>query len=281
MRFGINTFLFCAPFTNASVRLFPKFRRWGFETVELPMDRSTPLDSAMIKDHLDRCGLVCGSMTPCLGPEEDLRGTMAQQRRGLASMKRVLRFMKEIGAPTLTGVVYSVVGRVGGASASERRRQWRTVVGNLRALAEFAGENGRSIALEPINRFETDFINTCEQGLDMIADVGNPALRLHLDTFHMNIEEKDPAAAIRKAGAHLGHFHACGCDRGTPGSDHIDWKEINAALKAIAYGGDVVIESFSAEAPALAKAASIWRPLAPTRDEIAWKGLQFLKETLG
>jgi D-psicose/D-tagatose/L-ribulose 3-epimerase len=114
----------------------------------------------------------------------------------------------------------------------------------------------------------------------MIHDVGSPALKLHLDTFHMNIEEKDPAAAIRRAGAHLGHFHACGCDRGTPGNDHIDWKSIAAALRAIRYDGDVVIESFTSDVKALARAAAIWRKLEPTRDEIAWKGLKFLRNIL-
>jgi D-psicose/D-tagatose/L-ribulose 3-epimerase len=114
----------------------------------------------------------------------------------------------------------------------------------------------------------------------MIHDVGSPALKLHLDTFHMNIEEKDPAAAIRRAGSQLGHFHACGCDRGTPGHDHINWKSIAAALRAIRYRGDVVIESFTSEVTALARAASISRPLEPTRDEIAWKGLKFLRSVL-
>ncbi len=136
------------------------------------------------------------------------------------------------------------------------------------------------IALEPINRYETDFLNTCEQGLEMIGDVGRPALKLLLDTFHMNIEEKDSAAAIRKAGKHLGHFHASGCDRGTPGNDHIDWKSIAAALKAVNYKGDVVIESFTSDVKVIARAASIWRKMEPTREEIAYKGVKFLKNTL-
>ena len=114
----------------------------------------------------------------------------------------------------------------------------------------------------------------------MIKDVGSPALKLHLDTFHMNIEEKNQAAAIRKAGKHLAHFHACGCDRGTPGNDHIDWKNIAAALKAVRYNGDVVIESFTTDVKVIARAAAIWRKMEPTRNEIATKGLTFLKKTL-
>ena len=114
----------------------------------------------------------------------------------------------------------------------------------------------------------------------MIKDVGSPALKLHLDTFHMNIEEKNQAAAIRKAGPHLGHFHACGSDRGTPGCDHIDWKSIAKALKTVKYNGDVVIESFTTDVKVIARAAAIWRRIEPTTNEIAVKGHKFLRATL-
>ena len=136
------------------------------------------------------------------------------------------------------------------------------------------------IAVEPLNRFETDFLNTCDQGLKLIKAVGSPALKLHLDTFHMNIEEKNQAAAILKAGKHLAHFHACGSDRGTPGNDHIDWKPIAKALKKVKYKGDVVIESFTTDVKVIARAAAIWRKMEPTRNEIAVKGLKFLKKAL-
>jgi D-psicose/D-tagatose/L-ribulose 3-epimerase len=280
MRFGINTFLFSCPFTNRSTRWFPQFKRWGFETVEISVEDFTHIDPAFVKEKLAQNDLVCGSVTPCLGPDKDLRGRAHQQRAGVEFMKRVIDRAVELGAPTMCGVVYSTVGRTDAVPAKERRQQWRTVVKNLRELSDYAGEHGRTIALEPINRFETDFLNTCAQGLEMIHDVGSPGLKLHLDTFHMNIEEKDQAAAIRQAGGCLGHFHACGCDRGTPGNDHIDWKDIAAALKAIRYRGDVVIESFTADVKALARAASIWRKIEPTRGEIAWKGVRFLKKIL-
>jgi D-psicose/D-tagatose/L-ribulose 3-epimerase len=96
----------------------------------------------------------------------------------------------------------------------------------------------------------------------------------------MNIEEKNQAAAIRKAGKLLGHLHACGCDRGTPGNDHIDWKGIAKALKDIRYDGDVVIESFTTDVKVIARAAAIWRKIEPTQDEIAVKGLKFLRRIL-
>jgi D-psicose/D-tagatose/L-ribulose 3-epimerase len=280
MRFGINTFLFAATFTRSSIRLFPRFKQWGFDSVEIAIEDPEHLDPTYVKDRLDEHGLVCGSVTPCLGIERDLRGTLRQQRAGVEFMKRVIDQMEALGCSSLIGAFYSAVGRAGAVPRKEYRQQWKTVVRNLRELAEYAEDHGRQLALEPINRFETDFINTCDQGLAMIQDVGSPALKLHLDTFHMNIEEKDPADAIRRAGRQLGHLHACGSDRGTPGNDHTDWPSIAAALKAIHYQGDVVIESFTSDVKVIARAAAIWRKIEPTREEIAYKGVKFLKQIL-
>ncbi len=116
--------------------------------------------------------------------------------------------------------------------------------------------------------------------MNMIKDVNSDALTVHLDSYHMNIEEKDSAKAILLAGDKLGHFHACGCDRGTPGNDHIDWKSIVAALKKVNYNGSVAIESFTTDVKVIAKAASIWRQFEPSQEDIAIKGLQFLHSVL-
>jgi D-psicose/D-tagatose/L-ribulose 3-epimerase len=188
--------------------------------------------------------------------------------------------MVVLEADSLIGPVYSSVGRADAVPADEYKQQWKTVVGNLKKVCKYAEKKGKLICMEPLNRFETDFINTCDQGLKMIKDVGSPALKLHLDTFHMNIEEKNQAAAIRKAGKLLGHVHACGSDRGTPGSDHIDWKSIAKALKDVHYKGDVVIESFTTDVKVIARAAAIWRKIEPSRNDIAVKGLKFLQKTL-
>ena len=280
MRLGINTFLFTSPFTNESTALFPQFKKWGFQTVEIPVEDPSHIDPAHVKAELDRHGLVCGSVCACMGPDRDLRGTPEQQQTGLGYMMKLIDQMVVLECPSLIGPVYSAVGRADAVPAKEYKQQWKTVVKHLKTLSKYAAKNGRQICLEPLNRFETDFINTVDQALNMVADVGNPALKLHLDTFHMNIEEKDQGKAIRKAGALLGHFHACGSDRGTPGNDHIDWKPIAAALKAIRYQGDVVIESFTTDVKVIARAAAIWRRIEPTRDEIAVKGVKFLRKNL-
>lgn len=280
MRFGINSFLFTSPFTNDSTKLFRTFKRWGFDSVEIPIEDPSHIDPAHVKAELDKSGLVCGSVCACLGPDRDLRGTKEQQKTGLDYMKRLLDQMVVLGCPSLIGPVYSSVGRADAVPADEYKRQWATVVRNLRELCAYAEKRGRQICMEPLNRFETDFINTVDQGLKMIRDVGSPALKLHLDTFHMNIEQKDQPAAIRKAGKLLAHFHACGSDRGTPGGDHIDWPGIVKALKAVRYDGDVVIESFTQDVKVIARAAAIWRKIEPSREDIAVKGLKFLKKAL-
>lgn len=280
MRFGINTFLFTSPFTNESTKLFPQFKRWGFDTVEIAIEDPSHIDPAHVKRELDKHGLACGSVCACMGPDRDLRGTPENQQTSLDYLCKVLDQMVVLNCPSLIGPVYSAVGRADAVEPEEYKKQWATVVQHLKTLSKYAQQRGRVVCLEPLNRFETDFINTVDQGLKMIKAVGSPALKLHLDTFHMNIEEKDQAAAIRKAGKHLGHFHACGSDRGTPGNDHIDWKPIAAALKAVRYKGDVVIESFTTDVKVIARAAAIWRRMEPTRNEIAVKGVKFLKKTL-
>jgi len=224
--------------------------------------------------------LVCGTICACMGGGRDLRGTAEQQKAAMDYMMKLIDQMVVLDCPSLIGPVYSEVGRADAVPEKEYKQQWKTVVKHLKTLAKYAAKHKKQICLEPLNRFETDFINTCDQGLKMIKDVGSPALALHLDTFHMNIEEKNQAKAIRKAGKLLGHFHACGSDRGTPGNDHIDWKPIAKALKEIKYKGDVVIESFTTDVKVIARAAAIWRRMEPTTDEIAVKGLKFLKKTL-
>jgi len=280
MRLGINTFLFTSPFTNKSTKLFKQIKRWGFETVEIPVEDPAHIDPAHVKRELEKTGLVCGSVCACMGPDRDLRGTARQQKIGLKYMIKLLDQAVALDCPSLIGPVYSATGRADAVARPEYRRQWKTVAKNLKVLCREAEARGRQVCMEPLNRFETDFINTCDQALQMVKDVGSPALKLHLDTFHMNIEEKDQPEAIRKAGRHLAHLHACGSDRGTPGNDHIDWKGIAQALKDIKYQGDVVIEGFGTHVKMIARAAAIWRQIEPTNEEIAFKGLKFLQRIL-
>ena len=280
MRIGINSFLFTSPFTTESTRLFRTFKKWGFDTVEIPLEDPSHIDTAKVKAAAEAAGIAIGSVCACMGPGRDFRGTPEEQKTAMDYCRAVIDQAVELGCPRVIGPVYSVVGKADAVEPARQKVEWALVVANLKELAKHAESRGIEICIEPLNRFETDFLNTCDQGLKLLKAIGSKAVKLHLDTFHMNIEEKDSAVAIRKAGKLLGHFHACGSDRGTPGSDHINWPPIVKALKAVGYKGDVVIESFTTDVKVIARAAAIWRKIEPKRDDIAVKGLAFLRKAL-
>ncbi|MFN5561955.1 MAG: sugar phosphate isomerase/epimerase family protein [Opitutaceae bacterium] len=280
MRIGLNTFLYTSPFTTKSVSLFPKFKRWGFETVEIPVEDPSHIDPVKVREAAKKAGIAIGSICAAMGPGRDFRGTPAEQKNAMAYCTALIDQAAIMGCPSLIGPIYSVVGKADAVPAAQQKVEWALVVKNLKRLAVRAEAKGVTLCIEPLNRFETDFLNTCEQGLRLVKAVNSPAVKLHLDTFHMNIEEKNQAAAIRKAVKLLGHFHACGSDRGTPGGDHIAWPEIVKALKAIGYKGDVVIESFTTDVKVIARAAAIWRKIEPKRDNIAVDGIKFLRRVL-
>jgi len=280
MTFGINTFLFTSPFTNDSVHLFPKFKEWGFDTVEIALEDPTHIDPVLVREKLNEYGLECKTVCAVMGSDRDLRGTSHQQETSKNYLKAAMDVMVTLGATMLVGPLYSAVGRADPVDEEDYKIQWQTVVGHLKETASYAAERNLKLAIEPLNRFETDFINTVDQGLQMIHDINSPVVFLHYDTFHMNIEEKDQPKAIRRAGSRLGHLHACGCDRGTPGKDHIDWAGIAKALKSINYNGEVVIESFTKDVKVIARAAAIWRKIEASQEVIAADGVKFLKSVL-
>ncbi|HWK59104.1 MAG TPA: sugar phosphate isomerase/epimerase family protein [Parapedobacter sp.] len=277
LKIGVNTFLLTSPFTSEQVDIFGQFKAWGCDAVEIAVEDAAYVDAGIIRQALDEHGLTCSSVCAAMGPGRDLRGTPAEQQAAVEYITQAMEFMAQIDCPVMVGPLYSTVGRAEQTPRDEYRKQWDTVVPHLQRLAVRADGLGVKLALEPLNRYETDFINTCEQAVALVDDVGHQAIGILLDTYHMNIEEKDSAAAIRKAAHRLLHVHACGCDRGAPGGDHIDWDSIREALKEVNYRGSLVIESFTPAVKVIAKAASIWRDFEPSREDIAIKGTAFLR----
>jgi D-psicose/D-tagatose/L-ribulose 3-epimerase len=133
------------------------------------------------------------------------------------------------------------------------------------------------LAIEPLNRFETDLINTVEQGVELCRAVGSANVGLLIDTFHMHIEEKSLSAAIESAAPYIFHVQVSENDRGTPGKGQVRWDEFFASLSKINYGGQIVIESFLPTVKEIARAVSAWRPVAPSMDALAIDGLKFIK----
>lgn len=277
LKIGVNTFLVTSPFTTDSIAVLKQFKGWGIDGVEIALEDASHVDGKALKPVLDDLGLPCLSICAAMGPGRDLRGTQEEQQNAIDYINGAMEIMADLGCPVLAGPLYSVVGRAESTPSEIYKKQFDTVASNLKTLATRANDLGVKLAIEPLNRYETDFINTSAQAVELVEAVGHPAVGILLDTYHMNIEEKNQAAAIEAAGKHLFHVHTCGCDRGAPGGDHIDWDGIHGALQSIGYSGSLVIESFTPDVKVVAKAASIWRDVEPSQEAIAVQGLAFLR----
>jgi D-psicose/D-tagatose/L-ribulose 3-epimerase len=221
------------------------------------------------------------STCAAMGPDRDLiHPDPAIQQNGMNYIRACIDATHTIGGTNLVGPIYSAVGRVWQQTSGERANDIEILVTNLISLSAYAGERGVVLCIEPLNRFETSFINLATQAIEVVDRVNHPACKIMLDTFHMNIEEKSLGAAIRATGTRLAHFHACENDRGAPGSGNVTWNEVAQALHDIHYDGPLVIESFTSKVKTIARAAAIWRAFEPSQDALAENGLKFLKKLM-
>ncbi len=279
MRFGLNTFLLSPGFADADIPLIAAFKSYGADVIELAIVEPAAVSVPLLLDALVDSGLeqpiVCGAF----GPGRDLRGCVEHQAACVHYISELIELAPQLGAKVVCGPLYSETGRAGRHSPEEREQQLAQIASHLRPLCQQAEAAGVILAMEPLNRFETDCINTLEQAVDLIERVGSPALKIHIDTFHMNIEEEDSAAAILKYGQYIGHVHASASHRGLLGQDQVDWIGVLSALQAIGYDGDIVIESFSEDNEVIARAAAIWRPLYDSPQQLSVEGLKFLKNS--
>jgi D-psicose/D-tagatose/L-ribulose 3-epimerase len=281
MKFGVNTQIWVAPFQQSDIGLIDKVAALGFEVIELGFfSAEPPFKIADVRQRLKDVGISAG-VCSFLSADRDISSSDASARaRGVEFMKAMIATTAALGGEILSGPLYAELFRKRYLPNDERAREWERTVSSLREIAESAATHGVTIALEPLNRFETDFMNLSEQAVRLCEDVGADAVGILLDTFHMGIEEKKQGEAIRGAAKHLKHFHACENDRGSPGTGQVPWGEVRDALKSVGYDGIVAIEGFNPEIVDLANGACIWRPMAPSPDRLAGDGVNFLKKLL-
>ncbi len=277
MKFGASSYIWVSPFGKDTLDQFRKAKDIGFDIYELAVEQPALVDIRAVEQAASRAGIQC-TICGAFGPDRDISSEREEVRsNGVAYIRALIDMAEAVGSPYVSGPMYSAVGKARLATPAEKRRQTDWAVRNMQALSEYAAGKGIRLAVEPLNRFETDFMNTVDQALSFLSLLGADNVGLLLDTFHMNIEEKDLPAAIRQAGDKIFAFHACSNDRGTPGEDHLDWAGIAQALRDVHYDGPVVIESFTADITEIAKAVSLWRPLAESQDALAENGLKFLR----
>jgi D-psicose/D-tagatose/L-ribulose 3-epimerase len=192
-----------------------------------------------------------------------------------AFLKLALDKAAAIGAEALSGVVYGGIGERSGLPPTQSELD--NVARALTAAAAHAKSRGLLFGIEPVNRYETHLLNTGWQATNMIERIGADNMFIHLDTYHMNIEEKGAAQAIVDAREHLRYIHLSESDRGTPGMGTVDWDAIFVALRAIGFNGGLAMESFVNMPPEIAFGLSVWRPVASGEAEVMEKGLPFLR----
>lgn len=272
MKYGVNTLLWTAAFDARHLDLLPRIKEWGFDGVEIARFEFADFPAVRIRRAVESNGLECIFCSALTGE----RSLASGEGSARGFLEDAIRCAADVGASLLVGPFCSPIGYLPGRRRTDD--EWKRVVDELRALGPVLDECGVTLAIEPLNRFETFFLNTAADARALCDAVDHPRIGILFDTFHANIEEKSIAAGLRSAGPRLKHVHACENDRGIPGSGHVAWSEMRDGLREIGYDGWVVIESFGFAIPEIAAAACIWRDLAGSPEEIAAEGLSHLRQ---
>jgi D-psicose/D-tagatose/L-ribulose 3-epimerase len=278
MKFGVNTFIWSAQYDDPVRAMLPAIKEQGFDGVEVPLFRPSEFPSAQIRKDTEAYGLeyaVCSVLLPGLSLIDDDARVRHQTQQHL---RNTILAASDAGVTLIAGPLYCPVGYLPG-----RRRttdEWSRAIEGYQTIADVLAKNNVTLAIEPLNRFETFFLNTAADAAALCDRVGHPNVGVLFDTFHANIEEKDIAQGYRTVGKHLKHVHTCENDRGIPGSGHVEWNTVFQALQDLHYDGWLTIESFGFAIGELSAAAAIWRDIERTPDSIAFDGLRFLKKSL-
>lgn len=275
MDIGVSSFVWVSPFSTESRDTMMKAKNCGYDLFEIAIEDSSLIDFENIKKYSNQLGIKLG-VSGAFGTQRDISSENEEYRKiGLQYILECIDIANFLESPIFGGPLYSAVGKTRLVSAQQKYEERMWCLENLSIATKYAESKGVILALEPLNRFETDMINTLEQAADLIGEINDKNLKLLLDSFHSNIEEKHIDKEILKYGDLIAHVQANESDRGTPGTGHLEWDKIKKALEDINYDGAIVLETFGSPSKELARAASIWRPLAESADILAKEGFEF------
>ena len=280
MKFGINSLAWQSPVTEID-RLLNLAKKYDCDIFELALEDFSTLDPDEINKAVEDTGVLIKTVTGIHGPTRDISADEEEYREsGIQYAKDMVDFAVKIGAEVVAGPIYSAVGKARQQTPEEVELKWKYGVDNMKVIADYGAKKGIKFAVETLNRFETDFINIVEQGVEYIHRIDFDNVGFLLDTFHMGIEESSMPDAIRLAGREckIFDFHLCANNRGTPGKDNNNWVAIRDAIRDTGYDDYGIIESFTPDCVEIAKAASVWRPFSESPEAIARDGIPFLKQ---
>jgi D-psicose/D-tagatose/L-ribulose 3-epimerase len=276
MKFGVNLFIWTANFDASHLSLFPRIRSAGFDGVEAPMYNGRDFAADAFRQGLADNGLEATICSILVGGLSTISEDDELRARTVDQLRENIAVTAEAGAKIIAGPLYAPVGYLAGRRRSEE--EWKRAIDCWQQLGPWLAQHDVTAAIEPLNRFETFFLNTAADAARFCDEVGHPNVGILFDTFHANIEEKSIADGYRTVARHLKHVHTCENDRGTPGSGHVEWAEVFNALHEIGYDGWLTIESFGSNLPEISAAAAIWRDLASTPEAVAFDGIGFLRK---
>ena len=274
MKFGIHAGLWMDNWTDDPVPLFEKAARIGFDGVELSLLGVGPKEAERLRRAAGEAGVELTSSTG-LGPGADPSSEDAAVRTcGRETLEQAIETVAALGASSLAGVVAAPWGVFDPDRKAERARRSAETLGQLQ---DHLSQYGVTLGIEGLNRFESDLTSTAAETCAIARATGAANIGVLLDSFHMNIEEKDPPAALRAAGDTLVHYHVSDNDRGVPGSGRYDFIADAKALDDIGYRGWVVAEMFVRAARPTSSDLNIWRDIEPDADRAAAEALAFMK----
>ena len=278
MKLGVNTFIWSADFDQSNFSLLPIIKEAGFDGVEVPLLRPADFDAIGIRKATEANALECNVCTALTGGLNLISADPDVRRRTRLHLRDMVEVAAEAGARIIAGPIYSPVGYFSGRWRTVD--EWKWAVEGHQSLGDVLAANNVTLAIEPLNRFETYFLNTAADAVALVEQIGHPNIGILFDTFHANIEEKNVAEGYRTVGKYLKHVHTCENDRGIPGSGHVEWKAVFEALRDLKYDGWLTIESFGFALGDLSVGAAIWRAIEVTPDSIAFEGIKFLEKSI-
>ncbi len=277
-QYGVNSLIWTEEFTEKDLPLIAKAKSLGFKVIDINISHPERFPVKAVKNTVNEVGIEVVTTTGLPKESNPIDPDPSVRRHAVNTLKKLVDINIELGSRVLGGVIYAGWGYLSGKPRTED--EWKWSEESMREVTQYAKNKGELIlAVEPINRFETHFLNIAEDAVRYCREVGGDNLKVHLDTFHMIREETSFTKAVEVCGKkYLGYVHVCENNRGIPGTGLVPWKEFFIALKQVGYEGPLSIESFDPGFEELNRLAAIWRKFADTGEDLAVRGLKNLQD---
>jgi D-psicose/D-tagatose/L-ribulose 3-epimerase len=277
-KFGVDSLIWTEEFTEKDLPLIDKAKNLGFDVIDINISHPDRFPAKAVARKIKESGIEPVTTIGLPADSNLISPQAAVRRHGIDTMKRMVDINSELGSKILGGVIYATWGYLSGKPRTEE--EWNWSVEAMQEITKYAKKQPNLIlAVEPVGRFESHFLNVAEDAVKYCKAVGTGNIKVHLDAFHMIREESSFSEAVKTCGKeYLGYVHVCENNRGIPGTGLVPWKEFFTALKKIGFSGPLTIESFDPSFKELNRLCAIWRKFADTGEELAIKGLQNLKK---